>query len=70
MTFIIKDLKDFYLFEVGKFKLSFSNFKIIELFNECFSIYESHMIAKKIEFKLEIENNIPIEWRNDPDRIQ
>ena len=38
---LVKDLKDYYLFEVGKFKLNYSNFKIDELFNECYRIYKS-----------------------------
>ena len=69
MIFLVKDLKDYFLFDVGQFELHFNDFSMKEVVNDCYKIYEYKMNQKKLKFFLDIDPNIPDKWRNDKDRI-
>ena len=43
MIFLVKDLKDYFLFDVGQFELHFNDFSIKEIINDCYKIYEYKM---------------------------
>ena len=44
MIFIVKDLKDYFLYDIGQFELNFSNFSIKDIILECYKTYEYKMI--------------------------
>lgn len=39
MMSIVKDLNDYYLFEIGMFKLNFQDFDIISLITQSYNLY-------------------------------
>ena len=59
MIYIVKDLKDYFLYDIGQFELHFSNFSINDIILECYKTYEYKMKQKQLKFIIEAEGNIP-----------
>jgi len=65
----INDLLDIAKIERGKMEINRQNFDLSSLINEIFQLYKVQTDQKKIEFKTQVQENLPGAFA-DPDRIR
>jgi len=67
---IINDILDFSKLESGKMKLEPVNFKLKEVFDEVYLLFENQANEKGLSFDLDINNKVPDTLFGDPVRLK
>ena len=67
---IINDILDLSKIEAGKFELNPINYEILSLINDTVNLNVVHYGHKQIDFKLEVDENIPLRMFGDELRIK